>query len=90
MDYNDYNYKQPHFDSHGHTPTRHSWDTSEVTLGTWIVVLLLVAIPVVGFIVLLVLAFGDHNVSLKNFAKATLIIIVVGFLLAFLARGCSF
>lgn len=89
MDYNEYNYKQTHFDSRGHTPPRNSWDTSEVTLGTWIVVLLLVAIPVVGFIVLLVLAFGDHNVSLKNFARASLIFLVVGFFLTMLGVGCS-
>ncbi|WP_404447679.1 hypothetical protein LG307_02505 [Sutcliffiella horikoshii] len=90
MDYNEYNYKQPHSDSRGHTPTRHSWDTSEVTLGTWIVVLLLLAIPFVNFIVLVVLAFGDHNVSLKNFAKASLIFIVLGFFLTILGVGCSF
>ncbi|WP_404430740.1 hypothetical protein [Sutcliffiella horikoshii] len=90
LDYNDYNYKQSHLDSRGHTPTRRSWDSSEVTLGTWIVVLLLLAIPFVNFIVLLVLAFGDHNVSLKNFAKASLIFIVLGFLLTIFARGCSY
>ncbi|ART75029.1 hypothetical protein B4U37_02760 [Sutcliffiella horikoshii] len=89
MDYNDYNYKQPHFDSRDHTPPRHSWDTSEVTIGTWIVVLILIAIPFVGFIVLLVLAFGDHNESLKNFAKATLILLVIGFFLTMLGVGCS-
>lgn len=90
LDYNDYNYKQPDFDSRGPTPTRHSWDTSEVTLGTWIVVLILIAIPFVGFVVLLVLAFGDHNESLKNFAKATLILLVIGFFLTMLGVGCSY
>lgn len=90
LDYNDYNDKQSHLDSRGHTPTRHSWDESEVTIGTWIVVLILIAIPFVGFIVLLVLAFGDHNESLKNFAKATLILLVIGFFLTMLGVGCSF
>lgn len=90
MDYNDYNYKQPNLDNRGHTPTRHSWDTSEVTLGTWIIVLILIAIPFVGFVVLLVLAFGDHNVSLKNFAKATLILLMIGFFLTMLGVGCSY
>ncbi|MGD6874753.1 hypothetical protein ACQCU1_21570 [Sutcliffiella horikoshii] len=90
LDYNDYNYKQSHLDSRGHTPPRQSWDASEVTIGTWIVVLILIAIPFVGFIVLLVLAFGDHNESLKNFAKATLILLVIGFFLTMLGVGCSY
>ncbi|WP_222927477.1 hypothetical protein [Sutcliffiella horikoshii] len=89
LDYNDYNYKQPHLDSRSQTPPRQSWDASEVTIGTWIVVLILIAIPFVGFIVLLVLAFGDHNESLKNFAKATLILLVIGFFLTMLGVGCS-
>ncbi|MCG1023583.1 hypothetical protein EKQ44_18245 [Sutcliffiella horikoshii] len=59
-------------------------------MGTWIVVLLLIAIPLINIIVLLVLAFGDHNVNLKNFAKASLILMVVGFMLALLVSGCSF
>ncbi|WP_237665023.1 hypothetical protein [Sutcliffiella horikoshii] len=90
MDYNDYHYKQPNHLNHGTSPGRHDWDNSEVTIGTWIVVLLLIAIPLINIIVLLVLAFGDHNVNLKNFAKASLILMVVGFMLALLVSGCSF
>lgn len=90
LDYNEYHYKQTHFESRGLTSPRHSWDTSEVTLGTWIVVLLLLGIPFVNFIVLLVLAFGDHNVSLRNFAKASLIFLLVGFFLTILGVGCSY
>lgn len=90
MDYNDYHYQQSTHLNHGTSPTRHNWDNSEVTIGTWIIVLLLIAIPLINIIVLLVLAFGDHNVNLKNFAKASLIIMVVGFTFALLVSGCSF
>ncbi|WP_339148850.1 MULTISPECIES: hypothetical protein [unclassified Sutcliffiella] len=90
MDYNDYHYQQSNHINHGTSPTRHDWDNSGVTIGTWIVVLLLIAIPLINIIVLLVLAFGDHNVNLKNFAKASLIIMVVGFMFALLVSGCSF
>ena len=92
MDYNDHdynaNYQADRFNRN--RETKHSWDTGEVTLGTWIVVLLLLAIPILNIIVLLVLAFGDHNVNLQNFAKATLILMIVGFVLAILLGGCSF
>ena len=50
-----------------------------VSLGDWVGTLILTGIPVVSFIMLLVWAFGDNTkLSKKNFARATLIIAIVG------------
>ena len=44
------------------------------TTGSWIVTLLIASIPIVGFIMLLVWAFGSGtNPNKANFAKASLI-----------------
>ena len=49
-----------------------------VSTGEWIMYLIVTGIPVAGFIILCVLAFGKNTkVSLKNFAKANLIFRVV-------------
>ena len=48
--------------------------TQEVSVGEWIVTILITAIPLVGLIMLFVWAFGDGaQQSKKNWAIATLI-----------------
>lgn len=59
-----------------------------VSIGTWVVVLILIAIPIVGFITILVLAFTE-NESLKNFARASLVLMGVGIALSLLLVACS-
>ncbi|WP_035512690.1 hypothetical protein [Halalkalibacillus halophilus] len=54
----------------------------DVSFGAWLGILLLIAIPFINIIFLIALATGERNESLKNFAKAALLIIVVGFILA--------
>lgn len=52
----------------------------------WLITLLIMAIPLVGFIMLFVYAFSDsENVNRKNWAKAQLIVmaIVIGLVLLF-------
>jgi len=45
-----------------------------VSTGEWVVTLLVTAIPLIGFIMLFVWAFGNNTISSKaNWAKATLI-----------------
>ncbi len=45
-----------------------------LTIGEWMITLLIAAIPLVGFIMLFVWAFGGNtNVNKANWAKATLI-----------------
>ncbi len=53
-----------------------------VTIGDWFLTLLIVSLPLIGFIMLFVWAFssGTHP-SKANFAKATLIWMVVVFVL---------
>lgn len=50
---------------------------SVMTFGDWIVTLILGMIPCVGFIMLLVWAFGNGNENRKNYARALLIIQIV-------------
>ena len=52
-----------------------------VSLGEWLWSLLLLFVPVVGFIVSFVFAFGDAKPSKKNFFRALLIIELIAFVL---------
>jgi len=55
----------------------------EVTLGDWMITILLSAIPIVNIVMLFVWAFGSStNPSKANWAKATLIWMVIGIALA--------
>lgn len=54
-----------------------------LSVGEFLLMLFVSGIPVVGFILLLVWAFGGAvNQNRKNFARATLILSVIGFVLA--------
>lgn len=53
-----------------------------VTVGDWIVILILTAIPIVNLIMLLVWCFSSSTpTSKKNFAKAQLILIAIVFII---------
>ncbi|WP_217990660.1 hypothetical protein [Bacillus sp. FJAT-45066] len=65
-------------------------DNEVVSIGVWIVVIIVLAIPIINIIALFVLAFGNHNKNLKNFAKASLILGGIGLLFAILVSGCSY
>ena len=55
---------------------------SHVTLGEWIVTLIITAIPLVGLIMLFVWAFGDGtNPSKKTWAQAYLVMILIALVL---------
>jgi hypothetical protein len=60
-----------------------------ISLGMWIVVLILLAIPIVNIITLFYLSFGGENDSLSNFCRASLILGGIGLVLIFLLKGCS-
>ena len=61
---------------------------SIVTIGDWIITMILMCIPFVNFIMLLVWAFSDGTpVSKANWAKATLIFMLIGFVLVILFWG---
>ena len=54
-------------------------NNKDVSIGDWILTLILTSIPVVNIVMLCIWAFGGDNtpVSKKNWAKATLIIAAV-------------
>ena len=53
-----------------------------LSLGAFIGLIILFAIPVAGFIASIVFAFASNNRNLRNFARATLIMQIVGIILA--------
>ncbi len=60
----------------------------DVSLGDWMITMLLAAIPVVGFIMVLVWAFsGGTNTSKQNWARAALIWGVIAIVLAVVFSG---
>lgn len=57
----------------------------EVSIGEWMVTLLITALPIIGLIMLFVWAFGDGaNQSKKNWATAMLIWYAIAIVLAIL------
>jgi len=59
-----------------------------MSIGDWIITFIITYIPLVGFIMLFVWAFGDGtHPSKKTWAQATLIIMVVGVILAIIFFG---
>jgi len=58
---------------------------NEVSVGEWVITILITALPLIGLIMLFVWAFGDGaNPSKKNWAIATLIWFAIGIVLAIL------
>lgn len=56
-----------------------------ITVGDWLITLILLAIPVVNLIMLIIWAVGDATpLSKRNYAKASLILIGIGIGLAIL------
>lgn len=61
---------------------------SVVSIGDWIVTMILMCIPVVNFIMLLVWAFSSSTpVSKANWAKASLIFMIIGIAFVILFWG---
>jgi len=51
------------------------------TLG-WIVILILLIIPIVGLVVYIIWAFGKGNLNRRNYARASLILMLAGIILS--------
>ena len=70
-------------------PTMNQQDQSPVIpISEWILTLFITAIPIVGFVMLFVWGFGSGtNPTKANFAKASLIFLVVGLILWFVIFG---
>lgn len=59
-----------------------------VTLGEWMIILIILAIPFVNIIALIVMAFVWDNDNINNFGKASLILALIGIVIIILFRGC--
>ncbi|CAI8349101.1 MAG: Uncharacterised protein [Polaribacter sp. SA4-10] len=60
-------------------------ENKTMSVGDWIITMIVTAIPLVGFIMLFVWAFSsDTNLSKKNWAKAALIFYAIIMVLYFL------
>ena len=65
-----------------------SRNTSVVSVGDWIITMILMLIPVVNFIMLLVWALSSSTPASKsNWARASLIFMLIGILLTILFWG---
>jgi heme/copper-type cytochrome/quinol oxidase subunit 2 len=65
------------------TPQPLQGPAGEVTLGDWMITLLLSFLPIVNIVMLFVWSFGSNtNPSKANWAKATLIWMLIGIVLA--------
>lgn len=53
-----------------------------MSLGEWIITLIVLGIPCVGFIMMFVWGFGQGNTSRKNYCRAMLIFMVIGIVLS--------
>lgn len=64
---------------------------SPLTIGDWMITILITAIPLVGFIMLFVWAFGGGtHPSKKTWAQASLIWVAIGIVLMILFWGIIF
>lgn len=63
----------------------------EITVGEWIITSLIMIVPIVNIVMLFIWAFGggDTPISKKNWAKATLICMLIGFVCGALFFGSA-
>lgn len=59
-----------------------------LSVGQWILTIFLLAIPVINIIMLFVWAFGGNKDERENFAKASLIWMLLGFLMIVFFVSC--
>ena len=69
-------------------PVNETQQYNPISVGEWIITTIILAIPIVGFIMLFVWGFGSNTQPSKaNWAKATLIMIGISIVLTFLFLG---
>ena len=69
-------------------PVNESQQYNPISVGEWIITTIILAIPIVGFIMLFVWGFGSNTQPSKaNWAKAALIMMGIGIILSFLFLG---
>ena len=71
-----------------HNPVNELPQYNPISVGEWVITTIILAIPIVGFIMLFVWGFGSNTQPSKaNWAKATLIMIGISIVLSFLFLG---
>ena len=71
-----------------HNPVNEPPKYNPISVGEWVITTIILAIPIVGFIMLFVWGFGSNTQPSKaNWAKATLIMIGISIVLSFLFLG---
>ena len=71
-----------------HNPVNELPKYNPISVGEWVITTIILAIPIVGFIMLFVWGFGSNTQPSKaNWAKATLIMIGISIVLSFLFLG---
>ena len=69
-------------------PVNESPQYNPISVGEWIITTIILAIPIIGFIMLFVWGFGSNTQPSKaNWAKAALIMMGIGIVLSFLFLG---
>ena len=69
-------------------PVNDSPQYTPISVGEWVITIIIIAIPIVGFIMLFVWGFGSNTQPSKaNWAKATLIMTGISIVLSFLFLG---
>lgn len=61
--------------------TYNTMDTSPLSLGQYLGIMFLMLIPLVNIILLFIWSFGNNNVNKRNYARATLIMFAIFFIL---------
>lgn len=58
-------------------------DTTPLSVGKYVGMMILTAIPILGLIMTLIWAFsGNTNINKKNYARAALILLVIGYVIS--------
>lgn len=65
--------------------------TQQMSVGDWMIAMLITAIPIVGLVMLFIWAFGDNqNQNKANWAKANLIWMLIGFIFVIIIYSIIF
>ncbi len=68
----------------------HYMNTSKaVSIGEWIIILIILGIPFINILALFYMAFGYDNENVRTFGKSLLILSAIGTVIFFLIRSCS-
>jgi len=76
----------PNYPPMNYPPVAPNYEELEkpLSLGNWVLTIIICSLPLVGFIMTLVWAFGDGNKGRRNFMRASLLLSVISAVLVFI------